>query len=555
MKIVGRIIVTLYCLVSYAWALAGIAVEISPTSVKLGETFRLTLTMDVIQNHATPDWQPLLKEFDILGTERNVSYTVINGQARAISQWGILLKPKKIGTLIIPAIHIGQAQSLPSQIVVDKNIQSSQAIAVDDAPTNESVFLASTDNDHPLIHQQITYTIRLLTQQRLLDAQYHPPHVEDALFIPLGDGRHYQTQFKGQLYEVEEQQYALFAQKSGPLIIEPPSLDALAYGEIGPSRIRLKAKTIKIDVAPLPEKQSMNNWLPASAVELSESYDAIEKKALEGDTLTRTITLKAQGITAQLLPTITFQNTAQYRVYAEKPTTENQIKAGALWGSLNTQVTYLLSQAGQVVLPPINIPWYNTTTHRYEMASLPSKTITVNARPDRSSHASKKETARTINTSKKYITKASTNALTITFIVILLTLIIGGYFLWQKNLVTIHINSRRKISKKEASSTPETSLSLKNACKKNDPQQTRIALIAWAKKQWPSHTILNLNDIPVDNQAFKQEIEHLSQAIYASKPDSAWSGEALWQCIVAQKSTPTRRKKKNRIKLPPINPT
>ncbi len=555
MKTFRKITITLYCLISYAWAFAGIAVDVSPTSVKLGETFRVTLTLDAIQNNATPDWQSLLKDFDILGTEHNVSYTVINGQARAISQWSILLKPKKIGTLIIPAIHIGQGQSLPSQIVVDKNIHAPELTALDETSINESVFLASADQDHPLIHQQITYTIRLLTQQRLLDAQYNPPHVEDALFIPLGDGRHYQTQFKGKLYEVEEQQYALFPQKSGPLTIEPPSLDALAYGEAGPSRIRLKAKAITINVAPLPEKQSMTNWLPASTVELSESYDTLEKKTLEGDTLTRTITLKAKGTTAQLLPAIPFRNTAQYHVYAEKPTTENQIKNGALWGSINMQVTYLLSQAGQVMLPSINIPWYNTTTHRYEMASLPSKTITVNIRPGRGSKSSSKERNNTAELSKNPSTPLSTPVRIIALLIGLLLLSIGCYFIWQKNRLATHTHARRKLSKKESSSAMEASLSLKSACKKNDPQQARIALIAWAKKQWPNHTILNLNDIPVDDPSFKQEIQRLSQAIYAPKPDTAWSGNALWQCITAQKSTRTHRKKKNQIKLPPINPT
>lgn len=543
MKNLVKVIVLFYCLTMYQMALAGLAVKISPSSIHLGETFNLTLTLDAMQNRATPDLGPLLKEFDIVGTQRSMSYTVINGQARALSQWIIILKPKKSGTLIIPPVHIGPEQSLASQVVVEASL-SNQHIESDEAP-DHSLFLASANNTKPYVHQQIIYTVRLLTRQRLLDAQYHPPQVEDALLMPLGDGRHYQTEFKGQAYEVEEQQYAVFPQKEGKLTISPPALDAMAFGDFGPSRIRLEAKPLTLTVSALPTDQSIKTWLPASSVMLEESYDHHNTQLLEGDTVVRTITIKTKDLAAELLPPLTFNNTAAYHVYKEKPTTENHMEQDALWGSTTLQVTYLLSQSGQTILPAIHIPWFNTTTHRQEIASLPERALNIQARSG-STHTPTHPMTSSKNQLDTPSPLAPKHTLTISIFWVLIALLsmvgLGSFFWYQHH-------------RKQALQPTDTDnmLPLKKACKINDPHQARAALLQWASKRWPNQSILNLNDIPIQDPAFKTEITRLSQALYGPAQSSIWLGDELWQCICALKAPSA--KKKHKIDLPPMNPT
>lgn len=529
-----------------SWTFAGISVELSPTSIKRGETFRLTLTVDSIQNHDTPNWHPLLKDFDILGTDQTMSYIMIRGQARAISQWSVLLRPKKSGTLPVPAIQIGQAQSMPSQIIVNDH-QEKSSIQDEEKVVDESIFLASVDKSKPLIHEQITYTVRLLTQQRLLDAQYQPPHVDNALLLPLGDGRHYQTRLKGVLYEVEEQKYAIFPQKSGPLTIEPPHLDALAYGEMGPSRISLKAKAIEMDVLPPPENQSLKHWLPADAVELSESYDEHEKNVLEGDTVTRTITLKAKGVVAELLPNIRIQSTSAWRAYVEKPVLDNHLENGRLWGKITIQVTYLLSKTGKVEFPPLVISWYNLSHKKIEKVSLPAKLFFVHPRPGEHATVKHKQTKPISSISPPDRVSTHYGVTMISLMILLITCVLSiTYLFWRKNRSSNPQHSDVTIEDK--------TLSLKHACKNNQPHQARAALIQWAKTQWPSRNILNLDDIPIDDPFFKDEIARLSQALYAPKHDGVWSGELLWRWIAKQKFSPQRKRKKS-TELPPINPT
>lgn len=63
------------------------------------------------------------------------------------------------------------------------------------------------------MNQQIIYKVTLYNSKHLLDADYQGPQVENALLIPLGQEKRYQTQKNNINYLVEEQNYAIFPQK------------------------------------------------------------------------------------------------------------------------------------------------------------------------------------------------------------------------------------------------------------------------------------------------------------------------------------------------------
>ncbi len=86
--------------------------------MRLGDTFRFTITIDAPQADSIPDLIPLQENFSIIGTERSMAYSIINGQRHSVNQWTVLLIPLKTGTLLIPAIQIGQQQTKATSIQV-----------------------------------------------------------------------------------------------------------------------------------------------------------------------------------------------------------------------------------------------------------------------------------------------------------------------------------------------------------------------------------------------------------------------------------------------------
>ncbi|AHE68323.1 hypothetical protein Loa_02793 [Legionella oakridgensis ATCC 33761 = DSM 21215] len=193
--------------------LAAITVQVEPGKVQMGDTIQLILTTDDAQSGGVPDLTPLQKDFRIVGTERSMNYTFINGQSQSSSRWTVLLIAKKSGILPIPALQIGREQSPATQVEVTNEPTTSFDTGSQASVQDEVMLKTEVNENNPYISQQVIYTVRLYNSGRLLDAEYQPPKAENALLIALGDADRYQTVENGRTYVIEEQRYAVFPQK------------------------------------------------------------------------------------------------------------------------------------------------------------------------------------------------------------------------------------------------------------------------------------------------------------------------------------------------------
>ncbi|WP_131782521.1 BatD family protein [Legionella gresilensis] len=538
---------------------AELTMQVEATKIQKGETFRLIITNDKMPT-GVPDLTPLQTDFTIVGTERSTNYSIINGTATSSNQWTVLLLPKKTGVLSIPAIRVGQEYT-PAKTIEVTNVQNNSN------PTTinkqqDVILTAELSNEHPYINEQIIYTVKLYNSRRLLDVNYQGPQIDDALLIPLGDGRRYQVAENGRVYSVEEQQYAIFPQKSGELNIIPPSFNALIYDAI-PEPVHVQASASKLKVKPIPASFQGKNWLPAKQINLTEQYDQTTNSIQQGSTLRRIITLQAVGAPAQLLPRLTFNNTDQFSVYPEKPIEKNRFRQFELMGTATTNITYLLNKSGKVTIPAIQLPWFNTVTNKTEIATLPALTLNVVdnvANSNAATTAVTTQQSQTIPPKIKHETDLNSiqpiNAFTLNgksngnlpwwlaggfALAWFLTLLLWWWT--RKRPSTLgHINKRKVFAQ------------LKQACLANQPEQARISLLNWARWQWPDLEFLNLDDINkvVSDIAFRREINELSKAIYHSE-QSNWRGEKLWQLVTNYKSNSTSRANRDRP-LKPLNP-
>ncbi|MFZ4076958.1 MAG: BatD family protein, partial [Legionellaceae bacterium] len=434
---------------------ASITTSIEPSTPRVGEPFRLNITLVDETADGTPDLIALQNEFTLDGTEHRVSYTLINGNAQNISQWTLLLTPKRAGHLTIPSIQIGQIQTQAKSILVEGETKKSSAYlhTLSDDPLQINT---KVDEKKPYINQQIRYSVKLYNRAPLLNAAYEPPHLDEALMIPLGN-RSYQTLRKGQRYEVEEQHYAFFPQKSGEQTIDPPVFKALLYGAT-PRQIRVKGTPTQLLVQSMPANYTGRHWLPAKSITLTEHFEDAKTTPNVGDTLTRIITLRGIALPAELLTLPSTKSTPNYSIYAEKAHLRNTIHGEDVMGTTTVKLTYLFNTQGSITLPGFSITWFNTQTQKEEKAELPSRTLQIAAQ--------KKPLKKEIKPARQ--AKAHpTNYLALTWIgmFILGLTLCSGFFYFRKN--------------KKASPLHE----LKLACKKNQPFQAEQALLAWAKSQ------------------------------------------------------------------------
>jgi hypothetical protein len=555
---------------------AHITTRVDRDPVGLDESFKIIFEADESLS-ASPDFSPLEKDFDILSRSRSSSMQIINGSISQKTQWNLSVMAKHSGRLTIPSIDIDGDRSPQISVTVKKaGTNSSSPIA-----GNGDMFLeVQAQPTSAYVQSQILYTIRFFRAVNVNGASMSEPSFSggEVLKQKLGDDSSYVTRRNGRRYEVIERRYALFPQQSGTLTINPLSLDAQVvtaspgifdpFGQNTTTR-RLKSKSIHLDVKPIPTTMANKPWLPATDLQLTEHWSQQQPHFVVGEPVTRTLTLKAEGLTAAQLPSLKMQQSDGFKLYPDQPRLNDKRGSQGISGTRQEKIAIIPTRPGSVTLPAIEIPWWNTATQRMEVAKLPARTIQVQPaangsptaaqpavpqQPQAPAQNAAEETQPPTPETKTTVVEKQASGF---YGWLSLALGLG----WLGTAVAWFINSRRQRAldgKPEVTQTaaPRASLNaVKQACMNNDARQCKTTLLQWANCHWPDNPPSNLGEIGRRMQGeTQQEIEKLSRVLYAEN-STTWQGEALWQTLKKESNRNSNQgnKKKDRT-LRPLYP-
>ncbi len=346
----------------------------------LEETFTLVLRYDE-QINTTPDYELLQKDFDILNTQSGTQMSIINGSMEASTEWKIALAPKRIGKLLIPSFNIDGAVSDAIEITVEGRSRKPK-----DGDNNVSVEM-ETSTDAAYVQQQIIVTLRLYTTVGLSGIDLQPLQVKDALVVQL-DEKQYQTKINNRPGAVVETRYAIFPQQSGELII-PSMLYQVSvssgsrdiwdrfYGNNQNNLLRLRTDEQRINVLAAPAAATGSNWMPAKSLELSEHWSTDINSLKVGEPVTRTITLKADGLTAGQISPLEVSNADGITFYKDQAQTDDQKSPNGVVGTRTETIAIVPTKEGTFTLPQTEVRWWNTHSQMMETAYLNAVTLKV----------------------------------------------------------------------------------------------------------------------------------------------------------------------------------
>jgi hypothetical protein len=154
---------------------------------------------------------------------------------------------------------------------------------------------------NPYVQAQVVLTLRVLSRVAF-SGDLGQPEVADAVVEKFDEDQEYMALRDGLQYKVNERRYAVFPQKSGKLTIGPVNLTA----QVGPSSFgpfyrpsprqqRLHSDPIELEVRPIPAEFTGTHWLPATRLQLADSWSPDALKTASVEPLTRTLTLQAEG--------------------------------------------------------------------------------------------------------------------------------------------------------------------------------------------------------------------------------------------------------------------
>lgn len=501
---------------------AGITASLDRSQVDEGESVELTLQSQGVMLQSRPDLTPLQKDFEILGSRQVSSLSTGAGGTQQSTRWLISLLPRRTGQLEVPALKVGDSQSQALQLQVDT---SSAATSTTVAP----VFIdASLSQEEVYVQAQTVLTLRIYHSVSLYDdSSLTPLQMSDARVEPLGEPKTFEQIINGVRHGVIELRYAIYPQKSGDLLI-PAQLfsatmvntrqnqDFMPFGSRPGKAARVKSPEIPLRVKPRPaEFPADAPWLPAAAVSLSEAWSPEPQKAMEGISLTRNVLLKADGLSGSQLPPLEQAEVSGLRRYPEQPQTRNQSDERGLLGSREESVALVPTRSGEILLPAVEVPWWNTRTDSLEYARLPERRLQVALNPQLQAEAmpSTAGAEAAPDSPRLWPWQLSTGLFALSTAL--------GFGLWWR--------ARKQPAVAATASTgpsPRTLLDdLKRACLANDSQATRQALDAWARQQPETLAEMASRFAPLS-----EALDGLNGALY-SESGQNWQGEALWKAV------------------------
>lgn len=541
--------ITLILLLFSPLLMAEITVKVDRDPVVADESFQIIFESDK-KIDVKPDFSALKQSFTVLDSRHRSNTQIINGNISYSQTWVVSVIANKTGKVIIPPIKFGKETTRPAAVKVVAASKMRQG-------KGEDVFIeVSVDTKAPYVQAQLIYTVKLYLSRTIStnNASLTDPELTGgrAVINKLGEDKSFETQRNGKRYAVIQRQYVIFPQSSGAMTVQPVMFKGQTGGAGGffnfdpfgpqPRAIIKRSESIDINVKPIPDSFIGDTWLPAKAFTLQEAWSVDPSKLTQGEATTRTLTLTASGLAASHLPGIESKLPGSLKQYPDQPEFEESNNNNGYVGIRRDKMAIIPTQAGEVSLPAVEVPWWNTVTDKMEIAELPERFIhaavnpaaAVSNVPDVQQASPDNETAIVADVeTEPVLNEGQGNADPIWKWMSVLF-----FMLW---LVTLVLLFKRKdktavdqTNTKQKESARQYLKQIQQACRNNEADKVKQALLQWASSHWPEESISSLNAIKeYSDDAFKIKLDELNQCLYGNNA-SQWDGKSFLSVFEGQ---------------------
>jgi len=546
-----------------------ITVQLSKRNIVVGDSFKVIYST-IKKGKFKPDFNLAWKDF----TVNYLVYDVVPGvnrganKATPVRQWTLVARAVKKGRFIIPAVKFGPYSS-PKFVILVGDALSSTPLVNKKGKSKHVFASASYEPSESYPKQEGTVKIKVYVSQHIyakVSGISVPDFSQgDAIVKRIHNRTAYGERVGGILYRVFERRYVLYPNKTGPLKLRPfdiilnirtgsqawdPFSDPFfndPFSSGSPrfrfqrhtwQRMQLKTKALEINVKPIPDKLSYDEFLPARKVTLKESWSSPTGSIRVGDAITRTIAISVDGQLPQLIPALKLVTVKGLKQYQDNANfSEYRNKAGVV-GSRVEKYALIATTQGEYRLPAIKIKWWNTKSNKFETVSVPERTFKVLAsnvgKPMLNSALSslsnvnlKADNAINVNAVEGIFWRWTSGLL---FLLWLVTITLWWY-LRNRTKQRVSVTTSNYLNEKKKS---ERILLAKVhlACKENNAKVCRLCLIDWAQAQWQDQSILSLSDLTQQIKVvkFSDSVNDLEMSLYSQENElKHWNGDDFWQ--------------------------
>lgn len=585
-KLITQCLALLALWLQTSLVMATVQASLDRSKVYEGEAFTLTITSDGSQR-AMPDLSLLENDFQILGSGSSQQMQVINGAVSSRTSWNIQLQAKGVGQFLIPSLRIGKDLTNPIQVFV--SVPPEVSMDSDNQPVFVEVEIVPSEKP-VYLQQQVIYTVRLFFQRPLLEGSLSSPAAEHAIVEQLSEDNQYSIKRGGKSYKVIERRYAVFPEKSGKFVLPPirfsgrlasppsqqrkpdfalPDIDPAMkrffgsdpFGGNGFDRffdrgksVTLQSKAITIDVLPRSHSYASPNWLPAAELELVDSWADQPPEFKVGEPVSRTLSIKAKGVLATLLPELEIADAEGVSIYPEKPVTETHTDGTWVYGQSNLTISYMPTRAGSLDIPEMRLSWWDTESGvertsvlpKWKLEILPGKDLPANDIASEadvqivdSTGAGKQLDPSTLNNDDVSITEQERTWLNqikeywLLLLVLAMAVLLAMFWMRHRSMQkpADRIDNAGFAPEKSAvnlQTNRQLIQQLRKACSENNASSTADILLQMAALARPESPPQTLPALAAMLETGGEELRNLDRFLYATK-SADWDGYAFYE--------------------------
>jgi len=519
---------------------ANITAQLDRDHVIKGETVTLIIQTDDPQQRLESDFGALAADFELLDQRSETQMSIVNGSQSALVRLMVTLEPRKTGVLTVPPLHFGSIMTSPLTLTVDAAPEPKPG-------ETPAVFIEVEVDPHDgpyYVHAQLLLTVRVFYQQSLTEAAISQPEPAQAS-VRLLDEVPFQAERAGENYRVLERHYAIFPERSGPLVIPPMKLsgrlverrtDKLWQPSVRGRRIEVSSDQVELTINPKPASYSGTDWIPARSLELSQTISSSDALTV-GEPVTRTIMVDAVGLEENMITAPTWPEIKDARIYPDQPQGISRNDGKWVLGHKEFRYAVVPEKAGELVLPELKLDWWDTQNNRQETSVLPEQRLrvlpssVVPVPPPAPAVAASELTPVSPPVAVPAGEAHLWNWLTVLFAAMWLITLAFGVFLFPRR------GLRAKKAPEAAIPVSESGVlgRLEQACKDGDAAQARRALSHWLREFGPSGGSASVLEFIRQNpdELLARQLMLLDEKGFRPGAEESWNGRELWKAFSA----------------------
>ncbi len=522
----------------------------------ISELERVTLTISITDgDEVLPDFS-VIRDFQILSQQQGKKTEISMGGGRqqmvSTQTYSLVLEPTRTGKLLIPRLTIGNETT--NAIVIDV---VSPSAAAQQRDARFVFFETKVDRTTAYVQSQVIYSVRLYYSDAISGDFPLAPDLPETVVEPLASEIRDEAMVNGQRFVYLEKRYAIFPQKSGSLTI-PREIFRGVRGRGGffsqRQQVTAASTPSTITVKPTPESFSGNTWVAARSSKPLARWSGNPPQFKVGQPSDRFVAMHGGGLAGSLLPLLEELSLDNVKTYADPPVTDKNVSEAGIVSSNVTTVGIVPTKAGEITLPEIRIPWWNTESDRKEVAVIPAATYQVMPADGAAADPP------TVVVPLTQINQPAIAEETISHVWIA-TLIARGFLwifsTWQWFAVRQELREFKEVHQDhtfEVVKPNEDNLfkELTKACKANRAADTHRYLFLWSNARFKTGSLQQLR-ARLQRDDLDDEIDVLEEALYGETSNTSWRGANL-QRIIKDLRTTKQEKVKSRDLLATANP-